>query len=377
MHCVEGSQSTVADRLIDTQKDLDRLAAEVTNVIGIDTEFYSRRTYFRVPCLFQLATAKRVCAIDLLAPLDLRAIEALLYDPKIRKVMHASSEDLRLLYYLFGELPNNVVDTQVACEFVSLEEQPPYQRMVSQFLDVDLSKSSSITTSDWQARPLASEQLNYAIDDVRYLLPLWRTLDQKLALLDRKTWFHEEMSNHILAQRRNMSNGIPSLSGLGNLPRKDRALARILTGWRERVARRSNVPRQWVARDEQIVLALRNRKQSAEHFRELFGKKLGPTLYKAIKRAKKDLARGKLAESSSVEFPWSIKQGQLLSRRLRSVVQQHSEKQQMSRTMLATQNNMLDWSSTYLRKGSFPSSFGRWRENLLGNEFKQVIEEVR
>ncbi len=377
MHCVEGSQSTVADRLIDTQRDLDRLVGEVTNTVGIDTEFYSRRTYFRVPCLLQLATRKSVCAIDLLAPLDLRAIEALLCDPKIRKVMHASSEDLRLLYYLFGEMPKNVVDTQVACEFVSLEEQPPYQRMVSQFLEVDLSKSSSITTSDWQARPLASEQLNYAIDDVRYLLPLWRALEEKLALLDRKTWFHEEMRNHLLTQGRNMSDGLPSLSGIGNLPQKDRALAKLLTGWRERVARRSNVPRQWVARDEQIVSALRNRKQSSEHFREQFGKKIGATLYKAIKRAKKDLARGRLPESMSVEFPWSIKQGQRLFRRLRTVVQQHSEKQQMSRTMLATQNNMLDWSSAYLRKGSFPPSFGRWREDLLGNEFKQVIEEVR
>lgn len=375
--CEEGNQLRVTDSLIDKQRDLDRFVGEITDFVGLDTEFYFRRTFFRVPCLLQLATHSKVCAVDLLAPLNLKSIEMLLRDSKIRKVMHASGEDMKLFYYLFGEMPSNVVDTQLACEFVTLEEQPPYKRLVGEFLGIDLSKSSSITTSDWQLRPLSSEQLHYALDDVRYLLPLWEALASKLQSLGREDWFHEEMRSYLADQSRSMSDGIPGVSGVGNLSQKDRALARILAGWRERVARRSNVPRQWVARDDQLVATLRNRKNSGEYFRKQFGNKLGATLHKSMKRAKNDLARGSLSSAIRNEYPWSIKQGQTLSRRLREIVQKHSERLQISRVLLASQNNMLDWSSSYLKAGVFPPSFGGWRENLLGKEFKQALEDLR
>jgi len=73
----------------------------------------------------------------------------------------------------------HIFDTQIAAALVGLGDQLSYGRLVEQLLGVSLSKGESY--SDWLQRPLSPAQVAYALDDVRYLLPLHDALAQRNA----------------------------------------------------------------------------------------------------------------------------------------------------------------------------------------------------
>lgn len=56
--------------------------------------------------------------------------------------------------------------------------QVSYQNALKQMLDVDIEKDQ--TRSNWLARPLSSEQLLYAANDVHYLVQLSDKVKQDL-----------------------------------------------------------------------------------------------------------------------------------------------------------------------------------------------------
>ena len=64
--------------------------------------------------------------------------------------------------------------------------------LVSQLLGVQLAKAETLT--EWRDRPLTRQQIRYAFDDVRYLLPVWQRLSQRLEKLNRLDWAREEFA---------------------------------------------------------------------------------------------------------------------------------------------------------------------------------------
>ena len=79
-----------------------------------------------------------------------------------------------------------MVDTQIAAALLGLGDQLGYAALVELLLGVVLDKSHQFT--DWNRRPLAAEQLRYALDDVRYLPALWRELATRLDRRGRRPW---------------------------------------------------------------------------------------------------------------------------------------------------------------------------------------------
>ena len=54
--------------------------------------------------------------------------------------------------------------------------------------------AKSHTRTDWSRRPLSAEQIEYALDDVRYLLPSLTLLqEQSSSGLGRLAWLDEEL----------------------------------------------------------------------------------------------------------------------------------------------------------------------------------------
>ncbi len=96
--------------------------------------------------------------------------------------MHASRQDVEVLFPLAG-LVRPVFDTQIAAALTGLPAQIGYGELVQRTLGTELAKSH--TRTDWSRRPLSTEQVEYALDDVRYLLPLKASLEEQLDKLDR------------------------------------------------------------------------------------------------------------------------------------------------------------------------------------------------
>ena len=121
--------------------------------------------------------------VDPLALAGLAPLAAVLTAPTVVKVMHASRQDLEVLLPVAG-LTRPVFDTQIAAASPGLPAQIGYAELVRRLLGHELAKSH--TRTDWSRRPLSPEQIDYALDDVRYLLPLAELLqEQMLARLGR------------------------------------------------------------------------------------------------------------------------------------------------------------------------------------------------
>lgn len=223
-----------------------RLAASAR--IGLDTEFLRERTYRAQLCLVQLATPDEAACVDPLALADLTPLAAVLAAPAVLKVMHASRQDLEVLLPAMGRT-RPVFDTQIAAALTGLPAQVGYAEAVRRLLGQELAKSH--TRTDWSRRPLSPEQIEYALDDVRYLLPLADALRAELERLGRLAWLEEEMAalDDTRALVVDPDNAWLRLKGLRDLDPGRERVARSLAAWRERTAAEHNRPRGWILDD--------------------------------------------------------------------------------------------------------------------------------
>jgi ribonuclease D len=233
---------------------LDRLVAHVRNCgrFAFDTEFVSEDTFEPVLCLVQVATHEQVAVIDPFQVRDLGAFWDVVTDPSVEVVMHAASEDLRICHLRAGKLPQGVFDVQLAAGFVGFSYPLSLVNLVGQVLGISLSGSE--TRTDWRRRPLSAAQLEYALDDVRYLLDLADHISGRLEQLGRSQWVTAELRDLVSAvAERADEDRWRRLPNLGQLNRRGLEAARKLAVWREDEARRQNRPLRHVMRDDLLV----------------------------------------------------------------------------------------------------------------------------
>jgi ribonuclease D len=228
---------------------LEGLAQRLTCALAIalDTEFLRERTYRAELCLLQLADADGPLCVDPLAVTDLAPLRAALSGASV-KVMHACRQDIEVLLPAVGFV-TPVFDTQIAAALTGMPAQIGYAELVRRVTGRELSKAH--TRTDWSRRPLSAAQIDYALDDVRYLLPLREHLLEKLIHLGRMPWLEEELAalqnptGYTIAPEEAWLR-IRSFKGLD--PDRSR-LAQSLAAWRERRADERNRPRGWILND--------------------------------------------------------------------------------------------------------------------------------
>lgn len=223
-----------------------RLAAQTT--VGLDTEFLRERTYRAQLCLLQLSAGEDATCVDPIAVTSLSTLAGPLTAAGVVKVMHASRQDLEVLLPVLG-LVRPVFDTQIAAALAGFAAQVGYAELARRLLGVELPKAH--TRADWSRRPLSPEQIEYALDDVRHLVPLKLSLEERLEKLGRSAWLAEELA--ALADPRSLATDPEEawrrIKGLGSLDPGRERLVRELAAWRERRAMERNRPRGWILDD--------------------------------------------------------------------------------------------------------------------------------
>lgn len=218
----------------------ERLAG--TAVIALDTEFLRESTYRAQLCLLQMTDGGGPLCVDPLAIEDLTPLAPALRSPASLKVMHASRQDIEVLIPAVG-MVQPLFDTQIAAALAGMPAQIGYAELVRRLLGVELSKAH--TRTDWSRRPLAAEQIAYALDDVRHLPALAERLDAELERLGRRRWLDEELG--ALADPRTYSvepdRAWLRVKGLQGLDPARARLAQELAAWREGRAIERNRPR--------------------------------------------------------------------------------------------------------------------------------------
>ena len=240
---------------IDTQDRFEAYVEELSSsdLLCIDTEFLREKTYYAQLCLVQVNAGSEPAIIDPLALEDFRPFGRLLADKNIVKVFHAGTQDIGILYHETGVVASPVFDTQVAGALLGYPLQVGYGPLVRSVCGVKLAKADGFT--DWARRPLTNNQVKYALDDVVYLPQMYDVMTAKLGKKGRIGWLEEdfkELSNP--AKYDNDPHEMwKRVKRVSSLNRHQLSIAREVADWREREARRRNVPRKWVLADEAIV----------------------------------------------------------------------------------------------------------------------------
>lgn len=237
---------------IDNPADLAAYCAELRkhDWFALDTEFMREKSYYPQLCLIQIATPDGAVCIDPFGIDDLGPLLDLLYDPAILKVFHAARQDLEIFHVMRRTPPAPVFDTQLAATLLGHGDQIGYGALVKETLGVELEKAHS--RADWSLRPLTPEQLEYAADDVRYLVQVYQKQRTALEQNGRLPWLAEDFA--ALSDPSTFENPPQDawrrIKGVNFLKGVQLAVLQQVAAWREQVAQDSDRPRRWVLKDE-------------------------------------------------------------------------------------------------------------------------------
>jgi ribonuclease D len=222
--------------------------------VAVDTEFMRENSYWPELCLVQIADEHEAAAIDPLAPgIDLKPLlDLMVNNEDVLKIVHAGGQDIEIVHNLTGKTPHPLFDTQVAAMALGMGEQVGYSNLVESMAGVKLDKGARFT--DWSRRPLDKRQIDYAIGDVTHLVQLFPRILARLKKTGRGEWLDQEMER--LADPANYVNDPDLAWHRIKMPgRKADVLGRLkaVAAFREREARRKNLPRGRLVKDETLA----------------------------------------------------------------------------------------------------------------------------
>lgn len=241
----------MSDYLLVEQPDTIRNDLAGHERIGVDTEFMRESTFFAELCLVQIATDEQIFCVDPLVDEPMRTF----WETATSRtwVIHSARQDIEVIYQSSERMPAAIFDTQVAAGLIGYAPQLGYANLVTELFDVELPKTH--TRADWSKRPLGDALLQYAAEDVQFLLPAFEILAERLDKKNRLAWAHEDSAALLDPGLYDIDpeQAIDRLKGARNLRGRRRAAAARLAAWRESEALRSNRPRQWIARDTLLI----------------------------------------------------------------------------------------------------------------------------
>ena len=257
---------TVDYQYIDQNEQLAQFCEAIKDLryCTIDTEFIRESTYYPILSLIQIAGGEHRACIDPLAVTDFEPFKALLLKPDLLKIFHSPSQDLEILYQSFGDVPTPIFDTQLAAAVLGYNHQISYADLVFQVTGVQLEKK--FTRADWSRRPLSDGELDYAMDDVRYLLPVYEHMKSELESSKRYSWLEKDLATMSSADTYRVDESVlwKRLRGVQKLKGERLQIASDLCRWREAVAQSQNRPRRWIAKDDALVEIARHKPQDLE-----------------------------------------------------------------------------------------------------------------
>lgn len=345
--------------------------------IALDTEFVSERTYRPVLCLVQVAADGELALIDPLAVKDLKPFWEAIARPGHETIVHAGRGELEFCYQAVGRAPAGLFDVQIVAGLVGIEYPAGYGTLISKLLGQKPNKAE--TRTDWRQRPLSRRQIQYALDDIRYLPALRNELDARLTRLQRHAWVAEEMAameeevQWSLSQER-----WRRVSGNSGLTGRSLAIVRELWRWREDEAQRRNCPPRRVLRDDLLVELAKRQTAEIPRIEAVRGLDRGD-LKRHLPKIAEAIQRGlDLAED---DWPTTVRQdnvpqlsvlGQFLYSALGSVCREA----EIAPPLVGTPNDIREWIAYRIDRGRTrrPPRLARgWRAQVVGTLFDDLL----
>lgn len=350
---------------------------EKSRWIALDTEFVSERRFQPQLCLVQIAHEFGVSLLDPILYRNSFPFWELLAEGDHETIVHAGRGDLEFCIRETGTLPKRLFDTQLAAGFVGLEYPAGCANLIARVLNINLPNTE--TRTDWSRRPLNQNQLEYGLDDVRYLQPMRELIGGKLEKLNRTSWFEEDMNawkEKTLWQFG--PNRWEKLVLNSAMERQSLAIVRELYFWREQRAEMADCPARRILRDDLIMELAKRKTYNISKIREIrdFNQSsftpiiepIADAVYRAMHLPIKDCP-------PLMDHDPNCKMavlGQLLYSALGTICKQNS----LACNLVANPSDVRQWALWRLRPDlnlHTPLIEQGWRKSIVGEIFEELL----
>jgi ribonuclease D len=344
---------------------ISRLAGQ--EHIGVDTEFMREKTYFAQLCLVQVATGTEIYCVDPLTDSGQGAFwrELLARD----WVVHSARQDIEVVSQTAEAMPTSVFDTQIAAGLLGYPAQMGYAGLVKELFDVDMAKSH--TRADWAKRPLREAFLEYAAEDVEYLLPAYELLSERLDREGRLDWARQD-SKLLLDPKLydvGAEQALDRLKGARSFRGRQRAAAARLAAWRENEAISRNRPRQWIMRDNVLLGIAYRLPASMEQLADI--DEMPPKLLKRVGKSLLQAVKDSAADENDYRPPNSPDESQkALLKEMQARIQKCAEEFGIAAETVASKREL---SALVISGGMDSRVFSGWRREVIGNDLLALM----
>ncbi|MCZ6541026.1 MAG: ribonuclease D [Nitrospinae bacterium] len=369
---------------VTADRDLPDLIRKLENcdILAVDTEFVREKTYFHRLGLIQIAGGEVCAAVDPISVKNLGPLLDLLKRRDKLKVFHAGKQDLEIIFRLTGEVVQPMFDTQVAASMIGWGAQISFAKIVKKAIGKKIHKTE--TYSDWCKRPLRQSQIDYALDDVRYLLPTYHKVVKQLDKLNRTEWVQDEFRQ--LVDPSHFALPDPQkqylkVKNFRSLKPKNLAVLRELAAWREEQAMKRDCLAKFIIRDEPLLEIARRLAASRQELTDIRGFNIreansnGDEILQVIQDG------ANIPEDQYPLLPESshYSTGRGVEELLAAFVQIRSEILKIEPHMLADRKMIHSFVEVHEKKEDLDQHplFHGWRKELIGTDLHLLLEGER
>ena len=252
--------------LINNQPALQPLmdAIPLASTIAFDTEFLRRDTYYAKLALLQIAIKDDIYLIDTLT-VDVKDLWTAIARAKAIKIIHSGRQDLEIMYNMFGILPNNIFDTQIAAGFCGLRAETSYAELCSTICNIE-DMDKKLQSCNWTRRPLTPQMLDYAAIDVKYLEQIYTHLWRIILEQNRDETFAEKTHDLLLDMHLYTRVVQNAWKKIKYYKKDEKFIARLkaFSAFREEAAQELDIPRRFFLSDDQVIWICNNSPMTEE-----------------------------------------------------------------------------------------------------------------
>lgn len=351
---------------IANQSALKELIAEIESLklCAIDTEFTRIKTYYPILSTIQVAIKngekKQRFLIDCLAKdLDLSEFSQIILNEKIIKILHCGIQDLQIFHQLSGAFPKNIFDTQVMANFCGFTSNIGYSNLVEKIFNVKIDKQEQ--RSNWQIRPLTENQIKYALLDVEFLHEIYQQFSLIIKRNNRQNWLLEEMQAFLKNALFKSPEFLLKNFSLHTKSNLQISHLKKLVLWREELAKKQDVIRQYFLKDEDLEEIILNGFYMKKY------RKLTVEMQKEI---------NEILQEDSLDIDFYIPENRLNFKaeekfsRVKNLIETIAKKEDFSPQFLMTN---LEIKKIISDEKYFDKVVYGWKNQLFGKELKQLI----
>jgi ribonuclease D len=345
--------------------------------IAFDTEFVSESTYYPVLCLVQVAAGDTLALIDATTIEDMTPFWQVIAAEGHETIVHAGRGEIEFCHRAVGRQPAKLFDIQLAAGFMGIEYPAGFGKLLQRLLGLTPNKAE--TRTDWRRRPLSERQIEYALDDARYLTEMRNILHDRLEELGRLAWIENEtavwqegIELYLTSERWRR------VSGNSGLSRRSLAIVRELWRWRDAEAARRNRPAKRVLRDDLIIELAKRRTAEISRIKAVRGmdrgdlKRFLPQLAESIERGL-ELPQDELPEVAKRQnVPHLSVLGQFLFSAVGCICRQLD----LAPALVGTPSDIRElvaYQTGAISKNASPRLAQGWRAEVIGKTFDDLL----